>query len=51
MKQADVYLDLKGREISQVEFTAAERSLIADMKAAEKELENGRLSVTCGWRE
>ena len=36
MKQADVYLDLKGREISLVELTAAERSLIADMKAAAK---------------
>ena len=36
MKQADVYLDLKGREISLVKLTAAERSLIADMKAVAK---------------
>lgn len=36
MKQADVYLDLKSREISLADLTAAERSLIADMKAAAK---------------
>ena len=36
MKQADVYLDLKGREISLADLTASERSLIADMKAAAK---------------
>lgn len=34
MKQADVYLDLKGREISLAELSAAERSCIAEMKTA-----------------
>ena len=43
MKQADVYLDLKGRETSLVGLTAAERSLVADMKAAKKMEKNWRM--------
>jgi len=34
MKQADKYIDLKGREISLVELTSLERTLIAEMMIA-----------------
>jgi hypothetical protein len=36
MKQADIYLDLKGRELSLTELSAAEVSFIAEMKTAAK---------------
>lgn len=40
MKQADVYVDLKGREVSLDKLTAAEKKLIAELKSAAKKADD-----------
>ena len=40
MKQADIYVDLKGGEVSLDNLTAAEKKLIAELKSAAKKADD-----------